>query len=149
MSDCIFCRIVAGEAPASFVYQDDLVSAFLDIRPITPGHVLVVPNRHVIYTRDLPGTIADRLFAVARVLARTLHQTDAVRADGINLFGADGEAAGQDVFHAHLHVVPCFPGDGFEIGAAAWREPPPTREELDALAAALAVADRETPDRPS
>jgi histidine triad (HIT) family protein len=148
MSDCIFCRIVAGEAPASFVYQDELVSAFLDIRPITPGHVLVVPHKHVVYTQDLPGPIADRVFNVARVLARTLRQTDAVHADGINLFVADGEAAGQDVFHAHLHVVPRFAGDGFEIDAAAWRERPPTREELDELAAALGVADRETPDRP-
>lgn len=137
MSDCIFCDIVAGKAPASFVHRDELVSAFLDIRPVTPGHLLVIPNQHVVYTQDLPGTIADRLFAVARVLARTLRETDAVRADGVNLFVADGEAAEQEVFHAHLHVIPRFPGDGFQIDAAAWRKPPPTREELDTVAAAL------------
>jgi histidine triad (HIT) family protein len=134
---CIFCRIVAGEAPASFVHRDELVSAFLDIRPVSPGHLLVIPNEHVIYTHDLPDATADHLFAVARRLARSLRQTDAVRADGVNLFVADGEAAGQDVFHAHLHVIPRFPEDGFEIDAAAWRNPSPSRAELDTLATAL------------
>jgi histidine triad (HIT) family protein len=60
-----------------------------------------------------------------------------VRADGINLFAADGEAAGQEVFHAHLHVIPRFPEDGFSVTAGAWRHPPPARAELDAIAAAL------------
>lgn len=137
MGECIFCEIVAGDAPASFVHCDELVSAFLDIRPVTGGHVLVIPNEHVVFTHDLPDATADRLFAVARRLARTLRQTDAVRADGINLFVADGQAAEQEVFHAHLHVIPRFPRDGFEIDAAAWRSPPPTREALDALAAVL------------
>lgn len=137
MSDCIFCQIVAGEAPASFVHRDELVSAFLDIRPVTPGHLLVIPNEHVVFTHDLPDATADRLFGVARRLARSLRQTDAVRADGINLFVADGEAAGQEVFHAHLHVIPRFPDDGFEIEAAAWRDATPSREQLDALAAQI------------
>lgn len=141
MSDCIFCNIVAGDAPASFVHRDELVSAFLDIRPVTPGHMLIVPNEHVVFTHDLPDATADRLFAVARRLARNLRRTDAVRADGINLFVADGEAAGQEVFHAHLHVIPRFPDDGFVVDAAAWADPPPTREELGNLAAALAASD--------
>ena len=134
MSDCIFCAIVAGEAPASFVHRDELVAAFLDIRPVTPGHLQVIPIEHVVYTHDLPDSTADRLFAVARDLARTLRQTDAVRADGINLFVADGAAARQEVLHAHLHVIPRFPGDGFEMDAAAWGKPQPTRSELDGLA---------------
>ena len=139
--DCIFCDILAGAARASFVHRDELVSAFLDIRPVTPGHLLVIPNQHVVYTHHLPDATADRLFAVARRLARSLRQTDAVRADGINLFVADGEAAEQEVFHAHLHVIPRFPGDGFVVDAAAWRNPPPTREGLDAAAAALAMSE--------
>ena len=137
MTECIFCQIVAGEAPASFVHRDELVSAFLDIRPVTPGHLLVIPNEHVTFTHDLPDFTADRLFAVARGLARTLRQTDAVRADGVNLFVADGEAADQEVVHAHLHVIPRFPGDGFEINAASSRKPLPARKQLDALADAL------------
>ena len=114
--------------------------AFLDIRPVTPGHLLVIPNEHVVYTHDLPDATADRLFAVARRLASSLRRTAAVRADGINLFAADGEAAEQEVFHAHLHVIPRYAGDGFEIDAAAWRQPPPSREQLDRLAAALAMS---------
>lgn len=144
MSDCIFCDIVAGEAPASFVHRDELVSAFLDIRPVTPGHLLVIPNEHVACTHDLADATADRLFVVARRLSRTLRQTDAVRAEGVNLFVADGEPAGQEVFHAHLHVIPRFRGDGFVVDAAAWRDPPPTREGLDGFAAALAMS--ENPD---
>ena len=85
----------------------------------------MIPNEHVVYTHDLPDATAERLFAVARRLARTLRQTDAVRAEGVNLFVADGEAAEQEVFHAHLHVIPRFAGGGFEIDAAAWRDPPP------------------------
>lgn len=137
MSDCIFCDIVVGTAPASFVHRDELVSAFLDIRPVTPGHLLVIPNEHVVFTHDLPDATADRLFTVARGLARGLRSTDAVRADGVNLFVADGEAAEQEVFHAHLHVIPRFPDDGVVIDAAAWREPQPTRAALDSQATVM------------
>jgi len=137
---CIFCRILAGEAPASFVHRDDLVSAFLDIRPVTPGHLLVIPNRHIEASHDLPAATADRLFSVGRALARVLRSGAVVDGAGVNLFVADGEAAGQEVFHAHLHVIPRFPGDGVTIDAAAWQRPPPTRDELDRLAAEINVA---------
>jgi histidine triad (HIT) family protein len=136
-TDCVFCQIIDGAAPASFVYRDDLVSAFLDIRPVTPGHLLVIPNEHVIHTHDLPDGTATAIFTLARRLARTLRHSEAVLADGVNLFAADGAAAGQDVFHAHFHVIPRFPGDGFAISVGAWRNPAPGREELDALADAL------------
>ena len=139
-SDCVFCRIVQGTAQASFIHRDELVSALLDIRPVTPGHLLVIPNRHVAAVHALPDTTANRLFSIARQLARSLREGDAVRAEGVNLFVADGEAAGQEVFHAHLHVIPRFEGDGFEISAAAWRDPPPIRDELDRQAAAIRVA---------
>ena len=148
MTECIFCRIVAGEAPASFVHRDDVVSAFLDIRPVAPGHTLVVPNEHVVLASDLTDSAADRLFAVGRRLEQTLRQTDAARADGVNFFIADGEAAGQDVFHAHLHVIPRFAGDGFSIDAAAWRGPQPSREELNALADAIRAAGEAAGPRP-
>ena len=138
-ADCIFCRIVGGRAEASFVHRDRLVCAFLDIRPVTPGHLLVVPNDHATHTHDLPDATADRLFAVARALARAV-RTSGLLADGVNLFTADGEAAGQEVFHAHLHVIPRFGGDGFTIDAAAWRGPAPTRADLDAWASQIASA---------
>ncbi|CAN5741188.1 HIT family protein [soil metagenome] len=134
MNGCIFCQIVAAEAPASFVHRDELVSAFLDIRPVTPGHLLVIPNEHVVFTHDIPDATAERLFTVARRLARSLRRYGAVRSEGVNLFVADGEAAGQEVFHAHLHVIPRLPGDGFEIDAAAWRDEQPNRGQLDEIA---------------
>ena len=139
-SGCIFCRIIAGDAEASFVHRDELVSAFLDIRPVTPGHLLVVSNEHAVAMHELPDATADRIFAVGRRFARTLRETDVVRAEGTNLFVADGEAAGQDVFHAHLHVIPRFTGDGFTIDAAAWRDPPPARDELTRRAVAIRAA---------
>jgi histidine triad (HIT) family protein len=137
VNDCIFCQIVQGAAPASFVFRDDLISAFLDIRPVTPGHLLVIPNEHVTHTHDLPDGTANAAFTVARRLARLLRSSSAVRADGVNLFAADGETAGQEVFHAHLHVIPRFADDGFDVSAGAWRLPPPTRDQLDAIAADL------------
>ena len=84
--------------------------------------------------------LAQRLFAVCRRLARALRSADGIRADGVNLFVADGVAAGQDVFHAHLHVIPRFAADGFAIDAAAWRSPPPDRAELDRQATAIRKA---------
>ena len=139
-ADCIFCRILTGEAPASFVHRDELVSVFLDIRPMTPGHLLVVPNQHVVLSYDLPDAAADRIFSIARQAARALRDGSVVRADGVNLFVADGEAAGQDVFHAHLHVIPRFEGDGFEVSATGWRDPPPLRDALDRQADAIRAA---------
>jgi histidine triad (HIT) family protein len=147
--DCIFCGIVAGEAPASFVHRDDQVSAFMDIQPATPGHLLVVPNAHIERVRDLPRPVGEQLFWIALQLARGLMRSRVGAAgghpEGTNLFVADGEAAGQEVFHAHLHVVPRWTGDGFVVTAEAYDRPPPSRSELQAQAelvrSAAAVID--------
>ena len=136
---CIFCAIVAGDSPASVVHRDDLVSAFMDIQPVTPGHLLVVPNEHHAELRGLTDPVADRLFAIARGLARALPRSG-LRADGTNVLAADGAAAGQEVFHAHLHVIPRYADDGFVIDAAAWRGPPPDRKQLDEWAARIRAA---------
>ena len=138
-NECVFCQIVAGAAPASFVHRDDLVAAFMDIQPVAPGHLLVVPNDHVAKMQDVPDEVAERVFAVGRRLARALGRAG-LRAEGVDMFVADGEAAGQDVFHAHLHVIPRFADDGFVIDAAAWRAPPPGRDELDRWAAQIKSA---------
>ena len=87
--------------------------------------------------RDVPPATAMQLFEVGRRLARVLGDSGVVRADAVSFTIADGEAAGQDVFHAHLHVFPRFPGDGYTIGAEAWGRPAPTRAELDAIAEGL------------
>ena len=129
---CVFCAIIDERAPASVVYEDDEVLAFMDINPVTPGHLLVVPRRHLPMLADLDNALAGHMFNIARRLAAALRASD-VRSDGINLFYADGEAALQEIFHAHLHVIPRYPGDGFTIDAD-WGSHP-SHEELDAIVA--------------
>ena len=132
----MFCRIAAG-APASVVHRDDEVMAFLDTRPVNPGHVLVIPTRHYASLADVPEPVAARCFVVAQRVAAAL-RASGLRCEGVNLFLADGEAAFQEVFHAHLHVFPRFTGDSFRIDAD-WSIRPP-REELDAVARQIRTA---------
>ena len=129
-SDCVFCQIVQGNSPATFVHEDDVVVAFLDINPVTPGHLLVVPRAHLPALSDVDAATGAHMFNVAQRMAAAL-RTSGVRCDGVNLFYADGEAAFQEVFHAHLHVLPRFEGDGFKL-MADWQSSP-TRDELDAV----------------
>ena len=131
---CIFCEIVAGDAPASVVYRDPLVTAFMDIQPVNPGHLLVIPNEHAVYLADLPPATGGRMFEVAQLLAGALRRTR-LKCEGINFFLADGEAAGQEVFHVHLHVLPRFAGDGFGLHYGPDYTKLPPRSALDEVAA--------------
>ncbi len=133
MEECIFCGILAGRRPASMVYRDERCAAFLDIRPVNPGHLLVVPIRHAANLVALDPEDGAQLFRVAQRLAAALRQSG-VRCEGVNLFLADGEVAGQEVFHAHLHVLPRFRGDGFGLHFPPGFGYQPPRAELDELA---------------
>jgi histidine triad (HIT) family protein len=107
---CIFCDIVAGEAEAFVVASDPHAVAFLDINPLTTGHTLVVPTRHV---RDLLDGGAEALAELAPVLEETARLLmGRLDADGVNLFQSSGAAAGQEVFHLHMHLLPRWRGDG-------------------------------------
>jgi histidine triad (HIT) family protein len=112
MAETIFSKILSGEAEASFVYRDELVSAFLDLHPVNPGHTLVIPNKPAVGLADLDDATAARMFNIGRRIAAAMRSSD-IECDGINLLLADGEVAGQEVFHVHLHVVPRVSGDGF------------------------------------
>ena len=114
---CIFCEIVAGRADASVVYEDDDVLAFLDLFPINPGHTLVIPKCHAACLSELDAEDGERVFAVAQRMAAALRECG-VRCEGVNLFLADGEVAGQEVFHIHMHVIPRYKGDGFGLRIA-------------------------------
>ncbi|HEY6739801.1 MAG TPA: HIT family protein [Actinopolymorphaceae bacterium] len=107
--DCVFCRIIAGELPGTFVARTDRAVAFMDIAPATRGHVLVVPVRHA---PDLMAAEPDDVTAVA-LLAQDIARraTKRLGADGVNLFQSSGAAAWQEVFHLHVHVVPRYVGD--------------------------------------
>lgn len=111
---CAFCRILAGELPGTFVYRDERCAAFMDIKPVNPGHLLVVPLNHASQLADLEGAAAAHLMEVGHRLAGALRGSG-LRCGGVNFFLADGEAAGQEVFHVHLHVLPRFQGDGFGL----------------------------------
>ncbi|WP_330240139.1 HIT family protein [Streptomyces sp. NBC_00525] len=140
---CVFCGIVRGQAEGSLVHEDDSVVAFMDLQPVTPGHLLVVPRTHAVGLQDLEEEVGVRMWRVAHRLGRALRRSG-LECDGVNLFLADGEAAFQEVFHVHLHVFPRFAGDGFRIDAD-WRER--DRRELDEAAAAVRAGLRalETP----
>jgi histidine triad (HIT) family protein len=129
---CIFCKIVAGELPATIVAEDERTIAFMDINPATRGHVLVIPRRHAadvleIDERDLAACAA----AARRLVAR---MKDALGADGVNLLNSCGAAAWQTVFHFHLHVIPRYADDPLRL---PWVPGPGDPDEIAGAAAAL------------
>ena len=136
MTDCIFCRILAGELPGTFVHRDEHVAAFMDIQPVNPGHLLVIPTRHAPYLADLDAPTAGRVMQVAQRLAAALRGSG-LPCEGVNLFLADGEAAMQEVFHVHLHVFPRFRGDGFGLRFGPQYTQLPPRAALEAAAAQI------------
>jgi len=111
---CTFCAIVAREAEASVVYQDETVVAFMDRNPVTRGHLLVVPREHAVGLEDLDGATSAHTWSVGHDMARALRRSS-MRCEGINVFLCDGEVAFQTVFHFHLHVIPRYAGDGWSI----------------------------------
>jgi histidine triad (HIT) family protein len=133
MSMCVFCDILAGKLPHSIVFQDDVCCVFMDIQPVNPGHVLIVPIDHAASLAELDGALGARMFQVGQRIAGALRDSG-LRCEGVNLFLADGEAAGQDVFHVHLHVIPRYAGDGFGIRFGPRYGHRPPRKELDAIA---------------
>lgn len=133
MDKCIFCEIIAGRAESSFVHEDGVCAAFMDIQPVNPGHVLVAPKVHAADLSDLAPETGGQLFQVAQRIALILPESG-VRCEGVDLLFAHGAAAGQDVFHAHLHVIPRFPGDGFGFKFGPHYRQLPARQKLDTIA---------------
>ena len=133
MGNCTFCDILAGKLPASTVYQDEICSAFMDIRPVNSGHVLVIPKQHAASLAEMDENTGGHLFAIGQRVAAALRQSG-IRCEGINFFLADGEPAGQDVFHVHLHIFPRYEGDGFGLQFGPHYDKRPSRAELDAVA---------------
>ncbi|MGV9771980.1 HIT family protein [Streptosporangium sp. NPDC003464] len=136
MSICIFCEIIAGRAEASVVYADDSVVAILDRAPATVGHVLVIPRMHMAGPADADDAVGAAIWRTAQRVSVAL-RASGLRCDGVWLSLADGEAAGQEVSHLHLHVVPRYPGDGVVV-TADWKER--SRELLDQDAALIRKA---------
>jgi len=130
--DCIFCKIVAGELPATIVDEDERTVAFMDINPATRGHALVIPRRHA---RDLLEIEADDLEATILAAQRLARKaSERLGADGVNLLNSCGRAAWQTVFHFHLHVIPRYQGDPMRL---PWLPVPGDPAEIAAAAAAI------------
>jgi histidine triad (HIT) family protein len=130
--DCIFCKILAGELPATIVDEDERTIAFMDINPATRGHALVVPREHA---RDLLEIEPDQLCA-ASVAAQRLarYAKERLKADGVNIINSCGAAAWQTVFHFHLHVIPRYEGDAMRL---PWIPAPGDAEEIARAGALL------------
>jgi histidine triad (HIT) family protein len=131
--DCLFCKIVAGELPATIVAEDERTIAFMDINPATRGHALVIPRAHA---RDLCAVDPEDLQAVALATQRLATRArDNLGADGVNLLNSNGRAAWQTVFHFHVHVIPRYEGDPLRL---PWVHAPGDMDEIAAAAAQLA-----------
>ena len=109
---CIFCKIVNKEAFAAVLYEDDDIVAFMDIKPINEGHTLIIPKKHAVFVEELDNKLYLKLFPIARKIAKRIKE-EIPETTAINYFIADGEDAGQEIFHVHLHVIPRKPNDGF------------------------------------
>lgn len=135
---CVFCAVIAGDAPAVRVFEDDDYLAFLDIRPFTRGHTLVIPKQHFVDLTDTPAAILAGMVGVGQRVGQAARDSG-LHADGNNLVINDGRAAFQSVFHIHLHVVPRRAGDRLSFAKGLLVRRDPDREGTGAiLRAALA-----------
>ncbi len=136
LDECVFCNVVKGTVPESVVYDDEKVLAFMDIQPVNPGHVLVIPKVHASGLSDLDEETGAHMFRVGMRVADAVKRSD-VKCEGVNLLLSDGRAAFQEILHVHLHVIPRFEGDGLQIGFARQYRLKPQRNELDRIAAKI------------
>ncbi len=132
MSGCVFCRIVGGQIPSTRVYEDDLTLAFMDIGQVNPGHVLVTVKKHAENLYELDDAQAAAVHRAAARIARAIR--NAFGPQGLSVYQANGGAAGQTVFHYHVHLVPRYAGDGM---ALTWPVRNPPRDELEKHAALI------------
>ena len=128
MKDCIFCKIIKGEMHAYKLYEDDAVISFLDIFPIHPGHVLVVPKKHFVDIFDMNEETAKHMMAVSKKLSPVVMK--ATGADGINLGMNNKPEAGQEVMHAHMHIIPRYRDDGLKTWGKNLYKDDKHKEEL-------------------
>ena len=125
--DCLFCRIIRGDIPSMKVYEDKDFFAFLDIGPINKGHTLLVPKGHYPDFLVTPDPVLSRVYQTAKKIALALES--ALGADGFNISTNIRPAAGQIIFHTHIHIIPRFAGDGF----VHWKGKPLSQEEMQAV----------------
>jgi histidine triad (HIT) family protein len=135
MEECIFCGILGGQLPASVIYEDESAVAFLDIRPIHAGHTLVIPREHYADAASCPRELAGHLFGVSTMLGPAIVRvTDA---HGFNVWTANGKAAGQEILHFHLHILPRYREDSFGLRFPKSYPGEVRRSDLDRMAESI------------
>ncbi len=107
-ASCIFCKIVAKQAPASIIFEDETVLAFMDIRPLNEGHTLIIPKEHYVDVLDIPKKLLGCVHEIVKPTSVAVKKAE--NADGISIIQQNGKAAGQEVFHLHVHVIPRYNG---------------------------------------
>lgn len=113
-NNCIFCKIAAGEIPSATLYEDDDFRVILDIEPASKGHALIIPKEHYTNLYELDDELAAKAMVLAKKMITKL--TDILECDGYNVLQNNGPAAGQTVFHFHMHLVPRYKNDNVKIG---------------------------------
>ncbi|MSQ53957.1 MAG: HIT family protein [Betaproteobacteria bacterium] len=132
MSECVFCRIIAGQIPSTRVYEDEHTVAFMDIGQVNPGHVIISVKAHVENICALDDALAGAVFRTTARVAKAVQA--AFQPEGLSVYQANAPAAGQTVFHLHIHIVPRWKGDGMEL---TWPVKNPPRDQLEANAAKI------------
>jgi histidine triad (HIT) family protein len=132
MTDCVFCKIVAKQIPATVVHENDATLAFMDIGQVNPGHVLVACKAHVENVYALDDLQAAAVFRAAARVARAIRA--AFSPPGLSIYQANGKPAGQTVFHFHLHLLPRHDADGMQL---VWPVKNPPRDKLEEYAARI------------
>ena len=128
--DCIFCKIAAGEIPSGTIYEDDDFRVIFDRGPAAKGHALILPKEHFANIYEIDDGVLSKAAALAKKMAKTM--TDTLKCDGFNIVQNNGEAAGQTVFHFHMHLIPRYINDDAKMG---WKVHDITDEEIADLVA--------------
>lgn len=134
MPDCVFCKIVSGQISSYKVYENETTYAFLDITPINPGHTLVIPKKHAADVFEIEESEWQAVMKTARLIAHSLQK--ALGAEGVNIDTNNRAAAGQVVFHSHVHVIPRFLNDGF----VHWKGTPYADGVIETIAEKIRVS---------
>ena len=112
-TDCIFCKIIAGEIPATKIFESDSALAFMDISPIATGHCLVIPKNHYVTLDEMPASQAGEFLSALPAIIKAVQR--ATCCEGVNILQNNGKAAGQEVPHVHVHIIPRLPGEDFHF----------------------------------
>ena len=128
MDNCIFCKIAAGEIPSATLYEDDDFRVILDLGPAAKGHSLILPKSHAANITEMPEELLGKAMVLAKKVASSMFSS--LDCDGVNVVQNNGEAAGQTVFHFHMHVIPRYAGDGAGVNWTPGTLTDEVREEL-------------------